>query len=220
MEFGIFHLGSIVYPNMGEPLIWLPDAENMVWAALGTAMRTGLPVPHGFIVFRLTAEGQIRSAYEELKLRERTHFVAVRGTSHPILNVIGPDHLIHTLRRLWMESPDAPLLIQRMIHSMWCGKASSVRGNVEIRANEGMMILDPDTYIVDGTGKCTRQTMQPKQRKMIRHVDGSAKIVRREGEREPMPADYLKRIAELAARAATDIGWAIDDNDRLWLIGI
>jgi hypothetical protein len=55
---------------------------------------------------------------------------------------------------------------------------------------------------------------------MIRHVDGTAKIVAREGERTPISADHLKSIAELAVRAATDIGWTIDDNDRLWLISV
>ena len=220
LEFGIFHVGSIVYPKMDDGLMWLPDADNTAWAALGSLMRAGLPVPAGFVVPRTTPEGQVRAAYEDLKLRERTHFVAVRGASHPILNVIGPDRLVHTLRRLWMESPDAPLLIQRMIHSMWCGKAEVQQENTQITANEGMMILDPDTYVVDPTGKCIRQTLQPRQRKMIRHVDGSAKTVQREGEREPMPGDCLKRIADLAARAATETGWAIDDNDRLWLISI
>src|SRR5262249_21418770 len=150
--------------------------------------------------------------YEDLKIRERTHFVAVRGATHPILNIIGPDRLIHTIHRLRMESPDAPLLIQRMIHSTWCGKAESDESNIRINVNEGMMILDPDIYVVNSAGECTRQTLQPKQRKMIRHVDGSAKVVEREEERVPMPTDYLKRIAELIARAAADIGWAIDDN--------
>jgi hypothetical protein len=82
-------------------------------------------------------------------------------------------------------------------------------------------MLDPDTYLVNSTtGKCIRQTLQAKQRKMIRHVDGTAKVVQREGERTPMPADDLKNIGELAVRAATDIGWAVDDNDRVWLISV
>jgi phosphoenolpyruvate synthase/pyruvate phosphate dikinase len=206
---------------MEQRLLWLPDVNTTAWAALGNAMRTGLPVPAGFIVLAATTEEQIRAAYEDLKIHERTHFLAVRGASHPILNVIGPDRLIHTLRRLWMESADSPLLVQRMIHATWCGKAEWQRKNLQINANEGMMVLDPDTYVVNSTtGRCIRRILQPKQRKMIRHVDGTAKIVQREGERTPMTADQLKSIADLAVRAATNIGWAIDDNDRLWLISV
>jgi hypothetical protein len=206
---------------MDQPLKWLPDANETVWAALGNAMRTSLPVPPGFIIFPTAAEEQVRAAYEGLKLRERTHFLAVRGISHPVLNVIGPDQVIHTVRRMSMESPHSPLLIQRMVHSLWCGKAQWHRRNLRINANEGMMVLDPDMYLVNSaTGKCIRRTLQPMQRKMIRHVDGTAKIVQREGERPPMTADQLKRIADLGVQAEADIGWAIDDNDRLWLISI
>jgi hypothetical protein len=206
---------------MDQPLKWLPEADQTVWMTLANAMRNGLPVPAGFIVFPATAEDDIRAAYEQLKLRERTHFLAVRGASHPVLNVIGPDQLVHTVRRLWTESPDSLLLIQRMVHALWCGKSQWHRRNLRINANEGMMLLDPDTYLVNSaTGKCIRQTLQPKQRKMIRRVDGTAKTVQREGERTPMRADNLKSIAELAVRAASDIGWAIDDNDRIWLISV
>jgi hypothetical protein len=206
---------------MDQPLKWLPEADQTVWTPLGNAMRNDLPVPAGFIVFQATAEEQIRAAYEQLKFHERTHFVAVRGTSHPVLNVIGPDQLVHTVGRLLTESSNSALLIQRMIHALWCGKAHWHRRNLRISANEGMMLLDPDTYLVNsGTGKCIRQTLQSKQRRMIRHVDGTAKIVAREGERTPISADHLKSIAELAVRAATDIGWTIDDNDRLWLISV
>ena len=159
LEFGVSHLGSIVYRSMDERLMWLPDAEGTVWAALGNALRTGLPVPAGFIVSRKTAEDQIRAAYEELKIRERTHFVAVRGATHPLLNIIGPDRLIHTLRRLSMESADASLLVQRMIHSTWCGRAESNEQNNKITANEGMMILDPDTYVVNSDGNCVGQIL-------------------------------------------------------------
>jgi hypothetical protein len=184
-------------------------------------MRNGLPVPAGFIVFPTTVEDEIRAAYEQLKIRERTHFLAVRGASHPVLNVIGPDQLVHTVHRLCTESANSPLLIQRMIHALWCGKAQWHRRNLRINANEGMMLLDPDTYLVNSaTGKCIRQTLQSKQRRMIRRVDGTAKIVQREGERTAMRAEDLKSIAELAVRASTDIGWAIDDNDRLWLISV
>jgi hypothetical protein len=189
---------------MSRPPKWLPD--------------TGLPVPAGFFVWQETPEAEIRLAYEELKVREKTHFVAVRGSSHAVLNVIGPDTLIHTLRRMWSESPDAPVLVQRMIHSIWCGKAQWHRKNLRIKANEGMMVLDLDTYLVNSaTAKCTRRTLEPKQRKMIRHVDGTAKVVAREGQREPMPAELLAKIAELAVRVGKDIGWAIDDLERVWL---
>jgi hypothetical protein len=206
---------------MNEPPRWLPDADGTGWTALGKAMRSGLPVPAGFVVFPTTPEEQIRAAYEDLTIRERTHFLAVRGILHPVLNVIGPDQLIHTLRRLWMESPGSPVLVQRMIHAMWCGKAQWHRKNLRIKANEGMMILDPDTYLVNSiTGKCIRRTLEPKQRKMIRHVDGTTKVVEREGERTPMPADQLKSVAGLAARLGREIGWAIDDNERVWLISV
>jgi hypothetical protein len=206
---------------MEQRLIWLPDAGDTVWGPLGNAMRKGLPVPAGFVVFVITPEEEIRRAYEDLKIHERTHFLAVRGASHPILSVIGPDRLIHTLRRLWTESPDSALLVQRLVHSVWCGKAEWQKKNLQINANEGMMVLDPDTYLVNSSaGRCIRRTLQPKQRKLIRHVDGSTKIVQREGERTPMTADQLKIIADLATRAGTNISWAIDDNDRAWLISI
>ena len=184
-------------------------------------MRNSLPVPPGFMVHASVSEEQIRAAYDELIIRQRVHFVAVRGVSHPVLNVIGPDQLIHTLRRLWRESPNSAVLVQMMIHSIWCGKAESHRRNVRIKANEGMMLLDPDTYIVNtSTGKCIRRALEPKQRKMIRHVDGTAKVIQRDGERTPMTAEQLKKVADLAVRAEKDIGWAIDDNDRLWLISV
>lgn len=191
---------------MDERLKWLSDAA-------------GLPVPAGFVVSHHTPENDIRAAYEELKTREKTHFVAVRGPSHAVLNVIGPDQLIHTLRRLWAESAGAPLLVQRMIHSMWCGKAQWHKNNLRIKANEGMLVLDPDTYLFNTTtGKCTRRTFEPKQRKMIRHVDGTTRTVERTGDRTPMTAEQLKGVAHLAEGAQTDIAWALDDQDRIWLI--
>src|SRR5262245_26467260 len=161
---------------MDPGLVWLPDAEGTRWVSLGDTMRNGLPVPSGFIVRRSSPEGEVREAYEELKIREKTHFVALRGESHAVLNVIGADALLHGLRRLWGEVPDTQALVQRMIPATWCGKAQWHRHNLRIKANEGMMILDPDTYLVNSlTGKCIRHTLEPKQRKMIRHVDGSAK---------------------------------------------
>jgi hypothetical protein len=204
---------------MQEPIQWLVEADLTPWNALANALRTGFPVPNGFIVFPGTVEGDIRTTYEEIKIREKTHFVAVRGSSHTLLNILGPDQLIHALRRLWMESAGAPLLVQRMVNAIWCGKAQWHRQNLRIKANEGMMLLDPDTYLFNTTsGKCTRQTLESKQRRMIRYVDGSAKIVERQGERTGMSADQLKSVADLAGRTQGDMGWAIDDADRVWLI--
>jgi len=206
---------------MSDSVRWLPDGNRTPWENLAAAMKKGALVPAGYVVLPSTPEQAIRSAYEDLKIRERTHFLAVRGPSHTVLNVIGPDPLIHTLRRLWAESAGEPVLIQRMVHSMWCGKAHWHRKNVRIKANEGMMALDPDTYLVNTeNGKCTRRTLEPKQRKMIRHVDGSARVVEREGEREPLSAEHLAEVAELAVRVGSDIGWAIDDREKVWLVSV
>ena len=204
---------------MDQCLRWLPDAPDTPWEPLGNAMRNGMSVPNGFVVMPTTPEQDIRAAYEELKVREKTHFLAVRGPSHAVLNVIGPDTLIHTLRRFWAENATAPVLVQRMVPAMWSGKAQWHRRNLRIKANEGMMMLDPDTYLVNAlTGKCTRRAIEPKQRKMIRHVDGSSKVVEREGERSLMTPEHLAAIAELASKVGTDITWAIDDLEKIWLI--
>src|SRR5881398_2276921 len=145
---------------MTQPLKWLPDGDGTPWEALSDAMHSALRVPAGYIVFPSTPEADIRAAYEDMKVREKTHFLAVRGASHAVLNVIGPDTLVHTQRRLWAESPAAPLLVQRMIHAVWCGKAHWYRKNLRIKANEGMQILDPDTYLVNSAnGKCIRATI-------------------------------------------------------------
>src|SRR2546428_1381741 len=104
-----------------------------------------------------------------------------------------------------------------MVPAIWEENAHAHRRNLRIKANEGMMILDPDTYLVNSaTGQCTRRTLEPKQRKMIRHVDGTAKVVEREGERTPIPDDQLKKISDIAVRLGKDFGWAIDDNERVW----
>jgi hypothetical protein len=183
-------------------------------------MRNGLRVPAGYIVSQSTPEEQIRSAYEDMKIREKTHFVAVRGASHAMLNVIGPDALIHSFRRLSGESPEA-VLVQRMVHAIWCGKAAWHRKNLRVTANEGMMLLDPDVYLVNSeSGQCIKRTLAAKQRKMIRHVDGSAKVVERDGERVPMSAEHLAQIAELAVKVGEDIGWAVDDLEKVWLISV
>jgi hypothetical protein len=206
---------------MLQSLKWLPEADGTPWEKLGNALRAGLPVPRGFIAFPTSAEIDIRSAYESLAVQQKTHFLAVRGPSHGVLNVIGPDQLIHTVRRLAAETPGAPLLVQRMVHAMWCGKAQWHRKNIRIKANEGMMVLDPDTYLFSvGSGKCIKKSLEAKQRKMLRYVDGTIRTVEREGERTVMTVAQLKMVADLAQKAATDIGWAIDDADRVWLISI
>jgi hypothetical protein len=203
---------------MDQSAKWLPDAAGTPWQAFGEAMRSGFPVPGGYIAGPCTPEDEVRAAYERFIVLYKTHFVAVRGTTHAMLNVIGPDPLVHALRRLRGEASDQPVLVQRMIAAIWCGKANRHQNDLLIRANEGMVMLDPDTYIVDATTlRCSRRTIEPLQRKMIRHVDGSTKIVEREGPRTPMPEEYLAKISDLAMRAESDIGWAIDDVEKLWL---
>jgi phosphoenolpyruvate synthase/pyruvate phosphate dikinase len=206
---------------MDESVKWLPDAVGTTWEFLGTALQSGLPVPAGYIVSPSALEIRIREAYDELKTREKTHFLAVRGNSHAVLNVIGADCLIHTLRRFWAEAPDSAVLVQRMIPAMWCGKAHWHRKNLRIKANEGMMVLDPDTYLINtATDKCIRRTLESKQRKMIRHVDGSSRVLERDGERTPMPDRDLAGVANLAAQIGRDIGWAIDDLEKVWLLSV
>jgi phosphoenolpyruvate synthase/pyruvate phosphate dikinase len=195
--------------------MWLAMATDTPWRTLAEAIGMGLPVPEGFLVWPRTPEAEIRTTYEELKGRTRVHFVAVRGPSHAVLNVIGPDTLIHTLRRFWAESSQAAILIQRMVPAMWCGKTQQ-SGRV-IKANEGLMVLDPDTYVL-ADGACVEKSIEPKQRKMLRYVDGTLRTVEHEGERSLMTDAQLKKIAELAKRAQSDISWALDDQDKEWLI--
>jgi hypothetical protein len=109
---------------MDRPLNWLQNVTDAPWSRLAEALRAGLPVPNGFTAARQDPEETVRAAYEQLKIRERTHFVAVRAPSHAVLETLGPDALIHTMRRLWAEAPDAVLLVQRMVNAAWCGKAS------------------------------------------------------------------------------------------------
>lgn len=201
--------------------MWLATATDTPWRSLAEAIRLRLPVPEGFVVCRQTLENQIRDAYEELKIRTKTHFLAVRGPSHAVLNLIGPDQLVHTLRRFWSEAPDSVVLVQRMVPATWCGKAQWHRKNLRIKANEGMKILDPDTYLFSTvTGRCIRKSIEPSQRKMIRHVDGTSRTVERQGERTLLSPEQLKSVADLAVKANADITWALDDQDRAWLISL
>jgi hypothetical protein len=201
--------------------MWLATATNTFWHSLAEAIRFGLPVPEGFVVRPDTTEEQIRSAYDELKIRTRTHFVSVRCSSHAVVNLIGPDQLIHTLRRFWSEAPDSVVLVQSMVPAAWCGRAQWHRKNLRIQANEGMMILDPDTYLFNtATGKCIRKSIQSRQRRMIRHVDGSSRTLERQDQRALLTPEQLKSVANLAEKAKGDITWVLDDQNRGWLISV
>lgn len=195
--------------------MWLATATDTPWKSLAEGIAMGLPIPEGFVVSPQTPEDEIRHAYEELKARTRIHFMAVRAPSHAVLNIIGADALIHSLRRFRAESPDAAILVQRMIPAVWCGKTQQ-DGKI-ITANEGLMILDPDTYVIQN-GTYVHKSIEQKQRKMLRYVDGTLRTVEREGERTLLSDDQLKKIADLAARSQTDITWALDDQDREWII--
>jgi hypothetical protein len=104
-----------------------------------------------------------------------------------------------------------------MVPAVWCGKAQ--KDGTVIRANEGIAFLDPDTYILDN-GVCLRRSIEPKQRKMLRYVDGTTRTVERDGERSLLTDDQLKKIVDLAIKAAADISWALDDQDREWLLTV
>jgi phosphoenolpyruvate synthase/pyruvate phosphate dikinase len=201
---------------------WLQGIDTGPWAALGAAYREGLPVPTGFVVEPKTPEQEIRAAYEELKRGERTHFVALRSASHALLDILGNDAVIHSIRRLWAETPDAPILIQRMVNAEWCGTAARNPKNLllHIKANEGMLLLDPDSYVLNrSTGKCTRRSLQKDQRKMVRWVDGTSRTVQADSRQTGLNADQLKAIAKLVESAQADVTWALDDR-RVWLISI
>ena len=132
----------------------------------------------------------------------------------------GPDPLIHTARRFWTESPDAPLLIQRMVHSSWCGKAQRRQDELRITANEGMMVFDPDTYIFkDSNEGYIERQIRSSQRRLIRHVDGSARTVevrdeiridRGSIEEDRGSGRTLRERYRLGARR----------SDRIWLISV
>ena len=195
--------------------MWLATATDTAWKRLADGIGMGLPVPEGFVTTREIPEDEIRSAYEELKRHTRVHFVAVRGPSHAVLNIIGSDALIHSLRRFWAESPNAAILVQRMVPAVWCGKTRE-EGKI-VSANEGLMSLDPDTYVIQN-GTYVQKSIVSKQRKMLRYVYGTLRTVERNAERSLLTDDQLKKIAGLAARSQSDITWALDDQDREWVI--
>jgi hypothetical protein len=197
--------------------MWLATATDTPWKGLAEAIGRGLPVPEGFVVSSAVPEDEVRAAYEDLKIRTRIHFVAVRGPSHSVLNVIGPDQVIHTLRRFWAESPRAAVLIQRMVPAVWCGKAE--KDGTVIRANEGLAFLDPDTYAFEN-GAYVRRSIELKQRKMLRYVDGTTRTIERDGERSQLTEAQLKKIADLAIKAEAGISWALDDQNREWLLAV
>jgi hypothetical protein len=201
---------------------WLRETDDGPWAALSNCLRQDLPVPNGFVVEPEAPEREIRDAYELLKQTERTHYVALRSPSHALLDVLGNDAVVHALRRLWMEVPDAPILVQRMVHSDSCGKAARDEKNrlIRIKANEGMRMLDPDSYVFNtATGKCTRRVLQKNQRKSVRSVDGNPQTIESHDQRTALDINQLKRIADLTESAQANITWALDDR-RLWLLSV
>jgi hypothetical protein len=205
---------------MAEQIQWLREIQNGPWARLGEAVRAGLPVPNGFAVQAGGDERAIRTAYDDLKIREYTHYVAVRTPAHAVLDVIGGDALIHTLHRVWPEGPDAPVLVQCMVNGSWCGKASWEGKNLRIRASEGLRALDPDTYLFNTTAnKCTRRTLYQQPRKVFRGVDGRTRTMEITGERQPLETKYMEAIAELAKSAGGEITWILDDS-RVWLLSV
>ena len=182
-------------------------------------MRAGLPVPGGFVIAPRADEKAIRGAYDDLKIREHTHYVAVRSSSESLIDVIGNDHLIHTLHRFRAEAPDAEVLIQRMVNAAWSGKAAWEGKNLRIRASEGLRRLDPDMYLFNtSTHKCTRRTLYQRPRKVFRGVDGTTRTMEIIGERRPLETKYVEEVAELAKRSESDVTWVLDDR-RVWLIG-
>jgi hypothetical protein len=197
----------------------LRDVQDGPWTLLGEAFRAGLAIPNGFVLKPGADEAEIRSRYDDLKTREHTHYMAVRSAVNAMLDVIGSDALIHTLRRMWAEFPQTSILVQCMINASWCGKASWEGKNLRVRASEGLRCLDPDSYLFNtAINKCTRRTLYQHPRKVFRAVDGRTRTMEITGERHPLETKYLEAIAELATRAAGDITWALDDR-RAWLLG-
>jgi len=203
---------------MTGQILSLRDIFNGPWAGLGTALREGLPVPRGFVVPPGAKESDIREAYDDLKILEHTHYVAVRAPARVEIEVIGNDQVIYSLRRIRDEFADADVLVQSMVNAGWCGKASWEGKNIRIRASEGLQCLDPDMYLFNpASGKCTRRTLYQRPRKVFRGVDGTTKTMEIVGERRPLELKYVQAVADLAKQTKTEITWALDHR-RVWLI--
>ena len=211
---------AALIPPQIQPLIqWMPNVESLRWQRLGQLANCGLRVPSGFVVEPRCPESMIRAAYGELKIREYTHYVAVRGPQHSVIEVIGNDRLVHTINAVWGQTPDAEILVQAMINSTWCGKVCREEQNLRIQASAGLLCLDPDIYLLGPAGECIEQTLFRKPRKVFRGVDGTTKRMEVQDERVPLEPVYLAAIAEIAKQAEADISWSLDDRD-LWLISL
>lgn len=203
-----------------EQIEWLRDINQGLWAGLAQAARAHLPVPNGFLVHPGSDEEKARAAYQELKIREFTHFVAMRSPVGAALDVIGPDALIHTVRAMQAELPNSAVLVEVMVNSSWCGHASWEGSNLIVRASEGLRCLDPDTYLFDTvTSECESQTLHPRPRKVFRAMDGRTRTMEINDERQPLDVQSLKAIAEVARNAGTAITWVLDDRG-VWLVSV
>jgi hypothetical protein len=193
--------------------------EKAALIRLGELANCGIRVPAGFEVEPRCPEATIRAAYGELKIREHTHYVAVRGPKHSVIEVIGNDRLVHTINAIWAQTPEAGILVQAMINSTWCGKAWWEQQNLRVHASAGLLCLDPDIYLLGAAGECIEQRLVRKQRKVFRAVDGTTKRMEIQDERVPLEAEYLAAIADIARRSVADITWSIDDRG-VWLISV
>lgn len=205
---------------MAERIRWLSDVDDGHWSRLGAAARLSLPVPRGFVATSRTPEENIRTAYDELKVREHTHYVAIRTPAHAVIEIIGNDAVIHVLGRVWSEVSAGEVLVQSMVNASWCGKAVWEGKNLRIRASEGLQCLDPDMYLLNAsTGRCTRRTLYQRPRKVFRGVDGTTRTMEVLAERHPMNSADLESVLALAGKAETSITWALDDR-RVWLLSV
>ena len=203
---------------MVEQMQWLQDVKDGRWARLAAALTAGLPVPTGFVVAPACPETDVRAAYEKLKILEHTHFVAVRGPAHAVIEVIGNDRVIHTLRAVSSESAEAEILVQTMVNSSWCGKAIWEGNDLRIQASAGLRCLDPDTYVVNTTTlQCAPIELHESPRKVFRAVDGSTRTMQIQRNRPYLEPSAMESIAILARRADSNITWALDDR-KVWLI--
>ena len=203
---------------MADEIQWLREVREGLWTKLGTAMDAGLPVPCGFVATPRSSERNIRDAYEELKVREHTHYVAVRTSAKALIDVIGSDALMHALRAIWTETAGEEVLIQSMVNGLWCGKAVWEAKNLRIRAAAGLLALDPDMYLFNTLNhKCSRRTLYQRPRKVFRGVDGTTRTMEVNGERRALEWKYMELISELATRAGSNITWVLDDR-RAWLL--